>query len=256
MKAKNFILQKYFDRIGFTGSAKADISTVTEMMRRQLFTVPFENLDVQAGKIVSLVPEEIVEKIIDRKRGGYCYEVNGLFTMALEELGVTWQLVGARPMFYPTRRPKTHMVVVVTFQDEKWLCDTGFGRYGLRAPLRLDLVDTPVVQDHDTYMIDRPNDHEYILKALCDDGRWENQYSFDLSPTEWVDFVPANYFNSTHPDAIFVQKLLVVLHTLEGRQILLGDELKTLYKGKTEKKIIDRENRNLILKNIFNLTVE
>jgi N-hydroxyarylamine O-acetyltransferase len=106
MKADNFTLQSYLSRIGYHGDAQADIATVTEMMRRQLFTVPFENLDVQAGKVVSLVPEEIVEKILNRNRGGYCYEVNGLFAMALQSLGIPYQFVAARPMFYPVKRPK------------------------------------------------------------------------------------------------------------------------------------------------------
>ena len=71
MKADNFTLEKYFDRVGYNGNASKDIVTLTDIMRCQLFSVPFENLDVQAGKIVSLVPEEIVEKIEMRKRGGY-----------------------------------------------------------------------------------------------------------------------------------------------------------------------------------------
>ena len=141
MKADNFVLQDYFNRVGYRGDAKADIATVTRLMRCQLFTVPFENLDVQAGKVVSLVPEEIVEKIVERNRGGYCYEVNGLFSMALYALGIPYRFVAARPMFYPVRRPKTHMAIVLEMDGEKWLCDLGFGSYGIRAPMRLDAVN-------------------------------------------------------------------------------------------------------------------
>jgi N-hydroxyarylamine O-acetyltransferase len=102
-------------------------------MRRQLFNVPFENLDVQAGKGVSMVPEMIVEKVIGRGRGGYCYEVNGLFAMALRALGIDYHLVACRPMTYPVVRPRTHMALVVQLEDEPWLCDLGFGSYGIRA---------------------------------------------------------------------------------------------------------------------------
>lgn len=70
MQADNFTLQNYFDRIGYRGNAGTDIESVTEMMRCQLFSVPFKNLDVQAGKLVSLVLEEIVEKILTRNRSG------------------------------------------------------------------------------------------------------------------------------------------------------------------------------------------
>ena len=252
MKADNFSLQDYLDRIGFRREAQADMATVTEMMRCQLFSVPFENLDVQAGKVVSLVPEEIVEKILRRKRGGYCYEVNGLFAMALEALGIPYQFVAARPMFYPVKRPKTHMAIVLQVNGEEWLCDLGFGSYGIRAPMRLDALDVEVRQDFDTFVLSRASDREYLLKARVD-GEWANQYAFDLSPQEWIDFVPANYLNSTHPDAVFVQKLLVVLHDPAGRKILFGDTLKTVAHGKAEKRTVAAEEYPSILADTFGL---
>ena len=107
MQAENFSLPAYFDRIGFQGEAKPDLATLVSLMRHQLHSVPFENLDVQAGKVVSLVPEHIVDKIVQRRRGGYCYEVNGIFSMALQALGIPHRYVAARPMFYPVRRPRT-----------------------------------------------------------------------------------------------------------------------------------------------------
>lgn len=254
MIADNFTLQSYIDRICFRHDAKADIATVAEMMRCQLFTVPFENLDVQAGKVVSLVPEEIVEKILYRKRGGYCYEVNGLFAMALQALGIPYQFVAARPMFYPAKRPKTHMAIVLRLDDQEWLCDLGFGSYGIRAPMRLDLLDVEIKQDSDTFLLSRENGREYLLKALVD-GKWANQYAFDLSPQEWIDFVPANYLNSTHPDAVFVQKLLIVLHDQAGRKILFGDTLKTVENGRVEMQTIALEDRASVLSSKFGLVL-
>jgi N-hydroxyarylamine O-acetyltransferase len=254
MQADNFSLQRYFDRIKFRGTAQADIATIAAIMRCQLFTVPFENLDVQAGKVVSLVPEEIVDKILNHDRGGYCYEVNGLFAMALAAIGVPYQFVAARPMFYPVKRPKTHMAIVLQLDHVLWLCDLGFGSYGIRAPMRLDLIDVEVKQDFDTFMLSQPNDREYLLKALVD-GEWANQYGFDLSPQDWIDFVPANYLNSTHPDAIFVQKLLLVLHNPTGRQILFGDMLKTVTHGQAEKQTIAPTDRAAIVADRFGLTL-
>lgn len=255
MKADNFVLQSYLDRIGCDIAAKADIDSVTRMMRCQLFTVPFENLDVQAGKVVSLVPEEIVDKILFRNRGGYCYEVNGLFAMALETLGIAYQFVAARPMFYPVRRPKTHMAIVLELDGEKWLCDLGFGSYGIRAPIRLSLVDVEIGQDSDTFLLRKTNDHEYLLNALVE-GEWANQYAFDLSPQEWIDFVPANYLNSTHPDAVFVQKLLIVLHNQTGRKILFDNVLKVIANGHTDKYTIAPEDRAFTLSSQFGLVLK
>lgn len=252
MKADNFTLERYFQRIGYQGPAGADLATLQALMRSQLFSVPFENLDVQAGKIVSLVPEEIVEKILDKRRGGYCYEVNGLFAMALEALGIPYQFIAARPMFYPVRRPRTHMAIVAELDGEMWLCDLGFGSYGIREPMRLSLLDSEVRQGNDSYMLQKTGSHEYLLKARMD-GEWSNQYGFDLSPQEWVDFVPANYFNSTHPDTIFVQKLLVVLHNPNGRDILLNDVLKTVCNGETSKRNVSMDERAAVLKSKFGL---
>lgn len=252
MKAENFVLQEYFDRIGFSGDAKADIATITDLMRCQLFSVPFENLDVQAGKIISLVPEEIVDKIIVRNRGGYCFEVNGLFAMALEALGIPYQFVAARPMMYPVRKPKTHMAIVVKADGEEWLCDLGFGSYGIRAPMRLDLLGAEIRQDFDTFMLSKTNEREYLLQALVE-GKWADQFAFDLSPQEWIDFAPVNYLSSTHPDAIFVQKLVVVLHNPKGRASLSGDMLKTVTEGRVEEQTIRAEDKAAILSSRFGL---
>ena len=227
MFADNFKLEHYLQRIGWEGSLGRDAATLGRLMRHQLLTIPFENLDVQAGKIVSMTPEDIVDKIVGRRRGGYCYEVNGLFAMALAHLGIPFKFIAARPMFYPSRRPKTHMALIAEADGHTWLCDLGFGSYGIRAPMRLDVLDKPVRQDSDVYTLRKTSDKDYLLTA-CIDGTDAPQYSFDTSEQEWVDFWPANYLNSTHPDAIFVQKLLVILHTPAGRVILLGDMLKTV----------------------------
>jgi len=253
MKADNFTLEKYFSRIAYHGNTNTDIATLTEIMRCQLFSVPFENLDVQAGKIVSLVPEDIVEKILLRKRGGYCYEVNGLFAMALQELGVPHTFAAARPMIYPVRRPKTHLVIIAEVDGEKWLFDLGFGSNSIRKPMRLDLLDIEVKQDAEMFMLTKTDVNKYLLKAFAE-GQWTDQYEFDPYPQEWIDFVPANYLNSTHPDTIFVKKLLVVLHNPTGRNILIGDTLKSVINGVTTKQFVSSENRAAILAGTFGLT--
>lgn len=254
MQATNFSLTDYFKRIGFAGTASADIASITEIMRCQLFSVPFENLDVQAGKLVSLLPEGIVEKIVGRHRGGYCYEVNGFFAMALAAMHIPYQFVAARPMFYPTRRPKTHMAIVVHVQGVDWLCDLGFGSYGIRAPMRLCAVDVEVKQDADAFMLSRADKGEYLVKA-CVEGQWTDQYAFDLSPWEWIDFAPANYFNSSHADSLFVKKLLVVLHDAAGRKILFGNTLKIVHHGEVSKQIIATQALDTVLSSEFGLTV-
>jgi N-hydroxyarylamine O-acetyltransferase len=238
MHAANFTLSRYLERIGHAGDLRADSATLAALMRRQLFSVPFENLDVQAGRVVSLAPEDIVDKILARGRGGYCYEVNGLFAMALQALGIPYRFVAARPMFYPVRRPKTHMALVARVEGADWLCDLGFGSYGIRAPLNLADLDREVRQDMDAFRLSRAEGGEYLLQARAA-GQWQNQYGFDLSPQEWIDFAPANYLNSTHPDAIFVQKRVVVLHAESGRSILVGNTLKVVAADAVTETLLD-----------------
>jgi N-hydroxyarylamine O-acetyltransferase len=253
MKADNFDLSAYCKRIGFSGQPRSDLATVRELMRRQLYSVPFENLDVLAGKGVSLVPEEIVDKIVHRQRGGYCYEVNGLFAMVLEALGIPYRFIACRPMIYPMLRPRTHMALIALIEGDEWLCDLGFGSYGIRAPLRLGDAGREIRQDHEHFMLERTDEQAYLLKARVD-GEWANQYGFDLWPQQWIDFMPANYLNSNHPEAIFVQKLVVLLQHPEGRTLLFGDRLKQVQGDHSEVSLVSQEAIGALLRDTFGLS--
>lgn len=250
MYAENFQLESYLKRIGYKGSLDRNAETLTKLMRAQLFSVAFENLDVQAGKIVSLVPEQIVDKIIGQGRGGYCYEVNGLFAMALQALGFSYKFIACRPMFYPVRRPKTHMIVLVEADGEQWICDLGFGSYGIRAPIALSSLEQIQQQDFDQFRLTTEPSGAYVVQALVD-GQWLSQFGFEPYASEWVDFMPANYLNSTHPDTIFVQKLLVIKHHEQGRDILLGEQLKQIRADGTQVQQLSPQQREEVLKQLL-----
>ena len=252
MQANNFHLQDYLRRIDFPHTVRADLTSLGAVMRHQLFSIPFENTEVQAGKVPSLVPEDIVQKLVVQRRGGYCYEVNGLFAMALQALGVPYYLVAARPMFYPVRRPRTHMAVVATLNDEPWLFDLGFGSHGIRAPMSLQRLDETIVQDDDAFMLSYTGDGEFLLRARVDD-QWNNQYSFAPTPVEWIDFGPMNWLNATHPDAVFVQKLLVIRHHQAGRTVLLGNVLKSVEQGATTQRTVANHEVATLLRETFGL---
>ncbi len=237
IKASNFNLSSYLKRIRYEGDVKCDIATLSNLMRSQLQSVPFENTEVQAGEIPSLEGDDIVEKIIFQNHGGYCYEINGLFAMALNEIGFEWYFAGARPMLYPTRRPKTHLVVIVDIDNENYLCDTGFGGYGLREPLKIQKGE--VVQGGDVFRLEQEGS-EYILSALVQD-EWQKQYGFALRSQEWIDFSLANYFNATNPNSIFTQKRLAMMQTPKGRKILVDNELKLIENGKLSKLEVNYE---------------
>ena len=250
-----FTLESYFRRTGFQGVARPTLSCVAEMMRCQLLSVPFENLDIQAGTIISLDPDDIAQKILERQRGGYCFEVNGLFAMALDALHIRYFFIAARPLTqHNVKKPKTHMAVVVQFDDGQWLCDCGFGGYGLRAPIRLGVPDTEVCQDGELFMLSQLNDNETVLKTKIRDV-WQAQYAFDLAPQAWGDFELANYYSSTHHDSLFVRKLLVVLCTPTGRKILFGNALKIVENGQQVKHQITPEHRAETLRREFGLVL-
>lgn len=251
MIAATFNLTAYCQRIGYTDELRPDITTVQALMQHQLRSVPFENLDVLAGKPISLNPDDIVAKIVGKQRGGYCYEVNGLFAMALQALQIPYQFVAARPMFYPMKRPRTHMALLVTLDGVEWLCDLGFGSYGIREPLRLDALETPIPQGYDTFMLSEEGG-DIILKAQVE-GAWAKQYGFNRCPVEWIDFAPANWLNSTHPDAVFTQKPLVVCFTANGRNILFGDSFKQVDAGITTQRTLAPHEQAAVLEEHFGL---
>ncbi|WP_298694162.1 arylamine N-acetyltransferase [uncultured Sulfuricurvum sp.] len=246
MTAENFNLSDYLSRIGYEGEVRTDVTTLTKLMQCQLRTIVFENTEVQSGRIPSLVPEDIVKKVIVNRRGGYCYEINGVFAMALTAIGFEWYFAGARSMLYPTRRPKTHMVLIVRVEGRDYLCDTGFGGYALRAPMEIKEGET--VQDGDRFRLEIL-DGEYVLGAMVQ-GEWQRLYGFALQPQEWIEFSLANYFNATSPDTIFTQKKIAIMQTPQGRKILVDDELKLIEDGKLEKLEVEYESA---LKEYFGL---
>ena len=248
-----FPLDAYFERIGFDGTAAADLDSVARLMRAQLMRVPFENLDIQAGKMISLEPQLLIEKVIRHRRGGYCFEVNSLFALALDMLGIPYFFIAATPLgHHGARKAKTHMALIVELQERQWLCDCGYGAYGLRAPLALDSVGSEVRQDGDLFKLHRDESGDLILQTWVHDV-WEPQYSFDLVPQKLSDFVGANEYNATHHDSLFVRRLLVVLFTPGGRKILFGNQLRLIEEGHEEKIQLTPDNRAAILLMHFGL---
>jgi N-hydroxyarylamine O-acetyltransferase len=247
----NFVLQDYLNRIHFVGDIKSNIKSISKLMQCQLFSIPFENLDVQAGKNISLLGNDIVDKLINRKRGGYCYEVNGLFSLVLQKMGISHRFVAARPLVNTGVNPKTHMAIIVTVEEEEYLVDLGFGGNGIREPLKLN--DTKAVQQGtETFALTKAENGDYLLQSLLHD-EWKNLYSFDLSHQNWIDFKPANHYNSTHPDSFFTQNLVAVLQNPLGKKILFRNTFKSIENGETKGYTFEPEKLKNILATEFNL---
>ncbi|WP_306351094.1 arylamine N-acetyltransferase family protein [Flavobacterium sp. '19STA2R22 D10 B1'] len=252
VRADNFVLQDYLDRIQFTGQPNLSLESIRRMMQCQIFTVPFEDLDVQAGKSVSLVGNEIVDKIIYRNRGGYCYEINGIFGLALQQIGIQYQFVAARPLVHPSETPKTHMAIIATIEKETYLIDLGFGGNSIWEPFKLSNIGVEVKQGPETFALELTEEGEYLLKMIVN-KEWASLYSFNLSPQKWIDFKPANHYNSTHPDSFFVNNLVVVLRNPLGKKILHNNTIKSIKNGETETYTFENDKLEEILKSEFNL---
>jgi N-hydroxyarylamine O-acetyltransferase len=255
IEASTFNLEQYLNRIKFSGKIELNIEGITKLMRSQLFSVPFENIDVQAGKVISLNGDDIVNQIVNLKRGGYCYQINGLFSLALQEIGIPHYYVAARPLVNPGQNPKTHLGIIATIENEAYLIDLGFGGNSIRKPLKLSEIGTEIQHDSDTFTLIKTEDNDYLLQILMG-TEWSNLYSFDLTPQRWIDFKPANHYNYSHPDSVFTQNLIVVLQNPLGKKILFKNALKSVTNGTSE--IVSFEDAQLenILASEFDLKLD
>jgi len=147
-------LTAYFERIGFTGDARPDAATLVALHRAHLFAIPYENFDVQFGAPVSIDPAAAYEKIVTRRRGGWCYEMNGLFGWALEAIGfrVTRLAGGVRRDLMGEVMVGNHLVLKVDLDDGPWIADVGFGD-GTLEPFPLS--EGPVTAGGFDYRLER-----------------------------------------------------------------------------------------------------
>ena len=219
-------LDAYLARIGYDGPLAVDAATLEALQRAHLLGVPFENLSIMWGETIELDVGNHYMKIVERKRGGFCYEQNGLFGWALEKIGFRVSRLGAAVWSMPGGiaaygDPASHLLLKVDL-DEPWIADVGFGE-NFRAPLRM--IDG-VVQDEAprAFRLDRDADNLWVLSARDAQDRWSDSYRFrDVArPIEY--FAAMCCFHQTSPLSPFTQKRLCSLATLAGRVTLSGDE--------------------------------
>lgn len=227
MTDQPFDLPAYLDRIGWGGAPPAaDLATLRRLVLLHATAIPFENLSPYLGLPVPLEPGALAEKIVRGRRGGWCFEHNGLFKAALEAIGFQVTGLAARVLFNQPEdaiTPRTHMVLRLEIDGESWIADVGFGGLTCTAPLRL-VADIEQATPHEPFRLRRAGDDTWIVQARIEDG-WRTLYRFDLQPAHAPDYVMANHFLCTHPSSHFLQRLGVARATPEGRYALRGNEL-------------------------------
>jgi N-hydroxyarylamine O-acetyltransferase len=211
-------IDAYLARIGLQGRP-----SVVEVHRAQVVSIPFENLDPHCGIPVSLAARDLEEKLVSRRRGGYCFEVNLLLKAALEALGAEVEVflarvrVGVPP---GSARPRTHLVLRVRADGESWLADAGFGLGTLLEPVPFG-VGGDYLQSGWRFRVveDRT---ELVLQTADTDG-WVDLYGFVPEPVPFVDLETSHWFTSTHPRSPFVTGLIVGAHADDGTRTMLRD---------------------------------
>lgn len=216
-------LEAYFARVGASGAARADRATLAALHARHTAHIPFENLDIQAGLPVALELEALADKLVHRRRGGYCFEHNTLFLAVLRRLGFDAVPFEARVRLGAAGiLPRTHMVLGVRLAGVEFVADVGFGGHGLLAPVPMDGAAHALHGDVLRVVADASPEADAtarVLQRRAADA-WQDLYSFVPEARHAIDFELANHFTSTHPQSAFVRNLTVQLATPEARHVL------------------------------------
>lgn len=220
--AAHFDLDSYLARIEYAGNCAATAADLSALHLAHTSHIPFENLDVLAGAPIRLDIESLQAKLVRGGRGGYCFEQNLLFATALEAFGFEITPLAARVRYHTHRLlPRTHMLLLVSADGKRWLCDVGFGGEGLLLPIQF--VSGNIARQYAwTYRLVEESTH-WVLQALRDKA-WLDLYAFTLEPQHLVDYEVTNYYVSTHPQSRFTQTLAVQLSTPAARYTLRNRE--------------------------------
>lgn len=229
----------YFARIGLEYPVVPSLDTLRDIVAAHNRSIPFENLDPLMGiPVHDLSAEALSAKLVGRRRGGYCYENNGLLAYVLEHLGYGVDRLAGRVVWMrPPDAPKTgitHNVLAVTVpgEDGRFLVDVGFGGQTLSSPIRLQAGPVQHTRHEPYRLVDHP---EGLQLQTQIHGDWLPLYQFSLRTQPLVDLSIGSWYSSTYPTAVFVVGLSVALVTDTARWNLRGRNVAIHTDGSTEK---------------------
>jgi N-hydroxyarylamine O-acetyltransferase len=217
--ADDFDLDAYLARIGYEGPREPTRAVLQALHARQVDAIPFENLTPLAGEPVLLDLASLQAKMVAQRRGGYCFELNGLFKAALEAIGfAVTGLAGRVRWMAPPERPDgalNHMAMRVDLDDGPWLADVGFGGHLMAGPIRL----TPEVEQTTPAGVLRlvPHGPSLTLQTRFPDG-WRDLYRFKDEAQSAADYEVFSWHTSAHPSSIF-RSLLIAERLAPERRV-------------------------------------
>ncbi|GLY69181.1 arylamine N-acetyltransferase family protein [Amycolatopsis taiwanensis] len=224
-------IDAYLSRIDAERPDEPSLEALRELHRSHLETVPFENLSVHLPERIELTEKALFDKIVRRRRGGFCYELNGAFAALLRALGFEVTLLSARVFANENPGPPFDHLALRVDLDEPWLADVGFGRHA-RYPLRLNACEPQQDPEGEFLVLDAPDGDVDVLH----DGK--PVYRVERRARELADFVPACWWHATAPGKTFTRSLTCSLATATGRITLSGDRLIETVDGEQTERIL------------------
>ena len=233
-------LDAYCTRIAYSGPRRSDLATLSGIVAAHARAIPFENLDVLLRRPVRLDRDPLFDKLVRRRRGGYCFEHNTLLLQALAALGFDAEGLGARVVWLRNddeMPPRTHMLLRVALPEGPYLADVGFGGLTLTSPLRLEAgpeQQTP----HELHRLVRLDERELMLEARLGEG-WTRLYRFTLERQFPIDYEVASWFTSTEPHGLFTNNLLMARPEPDCRYAMMNGEFTVRWRdGRREQRRI------------------
>ncbi len=213
-------IDAYLKRINYDGPLEATAETLRQLQLAHLRSVPFENLSIHAHEPIVLNDEALFSKIVDSRRGGFCYEANGLFAALLRALDfdVTMLSAGVANKEGDYGPDFDHMALMVKLED-RWLADVGFGDSFLE-PLLLD-NNGEQAQGNQAFKITHDNYYRILWRRIRE-GEWTPQYRFTLQSYSYPDYEEMCLFHQTSPQSHFTQGRLCSKVTPNGRITMTG----------------------------------
>jgi N-hydroxyarylamine O-acetyltransferase len=246
------MIEKYLERVGYSGELTPNYETLYALHTAHVFNIPFENLDVFYGRTISLDEDALFDKLVTRRRGGYCFEMNGLFSIVLTKLGFKARNLLARTAFGGSYSSKLHQVISVEIDGKTYLADVGYGNDGISAPLLLE-ENLEQTRFTETYGFTRDPRFGYVLERKTDGG-YTPMYALTAGECVPADFEVANHYTATHPSSFFKMMGFVTMPTPSGRITLTGRHLKITENGKvTEREVTGEAEFSAFLSEQFGL---